>query len=74
MQATPKNTHNRGKYHCTTDLLFDWFGFYKTTKTVFNSTKSKQLNPNKINMEVNHTVMFPTMVSVQWLSDPGSFE
>ena len=23
----PKNTHHKGKHHCTVDLLFDWFGF-----------------------------------------------
>ena len=22
----PENTHNRRKYHCTADLLYDWFG------------------------------------------------
>ena len=44
-----ENTHKRGKYHCTTDLLFDWFGFNQTSTTVANSTYAKQLNPNKIN-------------------------
>ena len=31
--VTPENTHLlcKGKYHCTTDLLFDWFGFSWTT-------------------------------------------
>ena len=26
---SPENTHllRKGKYHCTADLLFDWFGF-----------------------------------------------
>ena len=24
----------KGKYHCTTDLLFDWFGFNETIKSV----------------------------------------
>ena len=27
-----------GKYHCTTNLLFDWFGFDQTIKTVVHST------------------------------------
>ena len=29
----PENTHllREGKYHCTTDLLFDWFGFGQTS-------------------------------------------
>ena len=30
-----ENTHQRGKYHCTADLLFDWFGFDQRSKTVF---------------------------------------
>ena len=30
-----------GKYHCTADLLLDWFGFGQTSKSVysFNTTK-----------------------------------
>ena len=27
-----ENTHHRGKYHCTADLLFDWFGFNQKSK------------------------------------------
>ena len=29
MYSTPEKTHLlcKGKYHCTADLLFDWFGF-----------------------------------------------
>ena len=45
----PENTLHRRKYHCTSDLLFDWFGFDRTSKAVANSTKAKQLNPKKIN-------------------------
>ena len=44
-----ENTHHRGKYHCTADLLFDWFGFIQTSKADGESTEAKQLNPNKIN-------------------------
>ena len=29
----PENTYHRGKYHCTADLLFDWFVFDQTSKT-----------------------------------------
>ena len=29
-----KNTHIRGKDHYMTDLLYDWFGFKQTSKTV----------------------------------------
>ena len=34
----PVNTHLlcKGKYHCTADLLFDWFGFLQTSKCVVN--------------------------------------
>ena len=44
-----ENTHHRGKYHCTADFQFDWFGFDQKRKTVANSTYAKLLNPNKIN-------------------------
>ena len=37
------------KYHCMAHLLFDWFGFDQTSKTVVHSTEAKQLNPSKIN-------------------------
>ena len=37
------------KYHCTADLLFDWFGFDQSSKADANSTKAQQLNPTKIN-------------------------
>ena len=46
--AKAKNTHHMGKYHSTADLLFDWFGFDQTSKADANSTKAKQLKPNKI--------------------------
>ena len=36
------------KHHCTADL-FDWFGFDQTCKSLSNSTKAKQLNPNRSN-------------------------
>ena len=45
--AKAKNTHHMGKYHSTADLLFDWFGFDQTSKADANSTKAKQLIPNK---------------------------
>ena len=31
----------------TADLLFNWFGFDHTSKSVDNSTKAKQLKANK---------------------------
>ena len=39
----------KGKYHCLADLLFDWFGFDLTCKSLSNWTKAKQLNPNRSN-------------------------
>ena len=46
-----ENTHllHKGKYHCLADLLFVWFGFNQTFKSVSNSIQSKQLNPNQSN-------------------------
>ena len=43
-----ENTHLlcKGKYHCTADLLFDWFGFNQTCESVSNSSYAKQLYPN----------------------------
>ena len=43
----PENTHHRVNYHCMADLLFEWFGFDQTSKTVVHAAKAKQLNPNK---------------------------
>ena len=38
-----------GKYHCTADLLFDWFGFDQSSKPVcsFNISKSAESKQNK---------------------------
>ena len=44
------NSHLRGKYHCTADLLlFDCFGFDQTSTADTNWTQTKQLNLNEIN-------------------------
>ena len=53
--ATAENTDLlcKGKYHCMTDLLFDWFGFDQTSQTVVHSMQAKQWNPNKINRSSN---------------------
>ena len=66
-------TIERGKYHCTTDLLFDWFGFNHTSKAYANSTLSKQLNPNKINRRsAVPTVILPQkLVLSDYASDCG---
>ena len=33
-----RHAHHKEKYHCASDLLFDWFGFNQTSKAVANST------------------------------------
>ena len=35
--ANTVNNHQRGKYHCMSFLLFDWFGLDQTRKTVTHS-------------------------------------
>ena len=50
MSVHPENTNllRKGKYHCMVDLLFDWFGFDETSKSVVHSTKAtKKLKPNR---------------------------
>ena len=42
-------TIDRGKYHCTADLLFDWFGFDRPSKTVVHSAYINKLYLNDIN-------------------------
>ena len=37
MQRTLAYFFRKGKYHCTADLLFEWFGFNQTSKYVTNS-------------------------------------
>ena len=33
--VAPENTHHRGMYHCTDDLLFDWLDLTKKVKLLF---------------------------------------
>ena len=47
MADTVSREHSQQGYHCTVDLLFDWFGFYQTSKA--DSTYGKKLNTSKIN-------------------------
>ena len=44
LPAQPENSDHRGKYHCMADLLFDWFGFDRTSKYVANLTEAEQLS------------------------------
>ena len=48
-----------GKYHCMADLLFDWFGFDKTSKTFVQSTNIKATESKQNKQEVSHTVILP---------------
>jgi hypothetical protein len=41
--------YKRGKYHCTIDLLFDWFGISCMTTDNFCFLFAKQTNPNQSN-------------------------
>ncbi len=50
-----------GKYHCTIDLLFDWFGISCMTMTIFVFIcKTDKSKPAK--QEVNGTVILPPLV------------
>jgi hypothetical protein len=53
--------YQRGKYHCTVDLLFDWFGlvcfpYKKQTKNVSSHTADYK----PVKQEVNATVILPS--------------
>jgi hypothetical protein len=47
----------KGKYHCTVDLLFDWFGLVCFANKHKNCRKSKP-----VKQEVNGTVILPPLV------------
>ncbi len=49
-----------GKYHCTVDLLFDWFGYVLKIKTKIVSCHTANSKPVK--QEVNSTVKLPPLV------------
>jgi len=51
--------YQRGKYHCTVDLLFDWFGlvcFANKNKNCYTA------DSKPVKQEVNGTVIFPPLV------------
>ncbi len=57
--------NTKGKYHCTIDLLFDWFGlvcFANKAKIV--SCHTAESKPVK--QEVNGTVILPPLVFPAW--------
>jgi hypothetical protein len=49
-----------GKYHCTVDLLFEWFGISCMTTDNFCSNLQNRLIQTK--QEVNGTVILPPLV------------
>ena len=52
----------RGKYHCTVDLLFDWFGlvcFANKNKKKFSCLTA---DSKPVKQEVNGTVILPPLV------------
>jgi hypothetical protein len=53
--------YKRGKYHCTVDLLFDWFGIVcLQIKTKIVSCRTADSTPDK--QQVNGTVILPPLV------------
>ena len=56
LNEKPENTQllQKVKCHCTVDLLFNWFRFNQTSKSVVNSAQAKQLN-----LKTNKTVGQP---------------
>ena len=57
----------RGKYHCTIDLLFDWFGlvcFENKNKNFCCHTADSKL----VKQEINGTVILPLQYSLVFLS------
>ena len=73
----PENTHwlRKGKYQCTTDLLFDWSGFGQTRKSVYSFNSTKQLNPNQSNRRSAVQWYFPLRskwVFSVWAFLPGT--
>ena len=57
--AAAGNT-KRGKYHCTIDLLFDWFGLACFANKNKNSCHTADSKP--VTQEVNGTVIFTPLV------------
>ena len=64
----PENTHllRKGKYHCTADLLLDWFGFGQTSKSVDSLNPTKKLNPLVFSGLTILTIMLQ-VVQVVWV-------
>ncbi len=54
--------HLRGKYHCTIDLLFDWFGISCLTNDNFFVFICKTDLSKPVKQEFNGTVILPPLV------------
>ncbi len=52
--------YKRVKYHCTVDLLFDWFGLVCFAKK--NIVSCHTVNCKPVKQEVNSTVVRPPLV------------
>ena len=50
---------NKGKFHCTADLLFDSIIYIQISKFVANVYVAMQLNPMQTKVEVSRTVIDP---------------
>ena len=57
----------QGKYHCMADLLFSWFGFDQTRKTVVKCNVSKAAQSKQSKQQVSRSVKLHPMASVLWL-------
>jgi hypothetical protein len=62
MSNTQARVYLRGKYHCTIDLLFDWFGLV----CFANKNKNRTAHSKAVKQEVNSTeiiaaLVFPTL-------------
>jgi hypothetical protein len=57
---SPVKEYFRGKYHCTIDLLFDWFGISCVTTHKFCFYLQNKSKPVK--QEVNCTLILPPLV------------
>jgi hypothetical protein len=52
----------KGKYHCTTDLLFDWFGLVCFANKNKKNVGCHTADSKPIKQEVNGTVILPLLV------------
>jgi hypothetical protein len=51
-----------GKYHCTIDLLFDWFGLVCVLQIKTKIVSCHTTDSKPVKQEVNGTVILPPLV------------